>query len=65
MLIVCVFKVAVIPAQCVGPAPLPMDVCVLEAAKVVYPCAAPAPACSVVLSTKDFVTLDLSMTTAV
>lgn len=65
MLTVYVFKAAVIPPQCVGPAALPMDVCVPEAAKVVFLCAVPALACSVVLLAKDFVSLDLSMTTAV
>ena len=60
-----VFQVAVIPAQCVGPAPLPMVVCVLEVAEVEPVSAAAVPACGVVFMPMDSVDLDPSMTTAV
>ena len=60
-----VFQVAVIPAQCVGPALLPMVACVPEVAEVVLHSAAPTPACSVALEQADFVVLDPSTTTAV
>jgi hypothetical protein len=60
-----VFQVAVIPAQCVGPAPHPTVVCVPEVAEVEPVSAAQAPACFVVLEPTDFVDSDPSMTTAV
>lgn len=60
-----VFQVVVIPAQCVGPAPLPTVACVLEVAEVAPVSAAPAPACGVVFMPMDFVDLDPSMITAV
>jgi hypothetical protein len=60
-----VFQVVVIPAQCVGPAPLPTVACVLEVAEVVPVFAAPAPACGVVFMPMDSVDLDPSMITAV
>jgi len=60
-----VFQVAVIPAQCVGPAPHPTAVCVPEVAEVALHSAAPAPACGVVFLPMDSVVLDPSMTTAV
>jgi hypothetical protein len=64
MLILCVFQVVVIPAQCVGPALIPMVVCVPEVAEVVHHSAALVPACSVALEPTDFAVLDPSMTTA-
>jgi hypothetical protein len=64
MLMIYVFQVAVIPAQCVGPALLPMVACVPEVAEVALVSAAPAPACSVALEATDSVDLVLSMTTA-
>ena len=60
-----VFQVAVIPAQCVGPALLPTVVCVPEVAEVEPVSAAPAPACGVVFMPMDSVGLDPSTTTAV
>ena len=60
-----VFQVVVIPAQCVGPAPVPTVVCVLEVAEVEPVSAAPAPACGVVFMPMDSVGLDPSTTTAV
>jgi hypothetical protein len=59
-----VFQVAVIPAQCVGPAPHPTVVCVPEVAEVEPVSAAQAPACFVVLVATDSVDLDPSTTTA-
>jgi hypothetical protein len=64
MLMIYVFQVAVIPAQCVGPALLPMVACVPEVAEVALHSAAPTPACSVALEQTDSVDLDPSMTTA-
>jgi hypothetical protein len=64
MLMIYVFQVAVIPAQCVGPALVPMVACVPEVAEVALHSAAPAPACSVALEQADSVDLVLSMTTA-
>jgi hypothetical protein len=64
MLMIYVFQVAVIPAQCVGPAVIPMVACVPEVAEVVLHSAAPVPACSVATEPTDFVVLDLSTTTA-
>jgi hypothetical protein len=63
MLMSCVFQVVVIPAQCVGPALLPVVACVPEVAEVAPVSAAPTPACSVALGQTDFVDLVLSMTT--
>ena len=60
-----VFQVAVIPAQCVGPALIPTVVCVPEVAEVEPVSAAPVPACGVVFMPMDSVDLDPSMTTAV
>jgi len=64
MLMIYVFQVAVIPAQCVGPAPHPMVACVPEVAEVVHHSAALVPACSVALEPTDFAVLDPSTTTA-
>jgi hypothetical protein len=64
MLMIYVFQVAVIPAQCVGPALLPMVACVPEVAEVALHSAAPTPACSVALEQTDSVDLDPSTTTA-
>jgi hypothetical protein len=64
MLMIYVFQVAVIPAQCVGPALIPMVACVPEVAEVVLVSAAQAPACSVATEPTDFVVLDPSTTTA-
>jgi hypothetical protein len=64
MLMIYVFQVAVIPAQCVGPAVIPTAVCVPEEAEVALVSAAPAPACSVATEPTDFVVLDPSTTTA-
>jgi hypothetical protein len=60
-----VFQVAVIPAQCVGPALIPMVVCVPEVAEVVHHSAALVPVCGVVFLPMDSVDSDPSMTTAV
>ena len=65
MLMSYVFQVVVIPAQCVGPALLPVVACVPEVAEVVLHSAALTLACSVVLEQTDFVDLVPSMTTAV
>ena len=53
-----------IPAQCVGPAPLPTDACVPEVARAEFHSAAQEPACGAVSLPMDSADLALSTTTA-